>query len=757
MSLREAGVREAGSYERGTRHRTADRQSDPHPSHQRRRQQQSNNNSTALLEAGSQRQIGHQSSLRSLMSNSEIDSSEMEEDILRLVDEGWLDGIDLNNLDMSQVDELSERIADAYRRRHRHGSRPRDARPPPPQRPRESSRRRSEGSSRNPASTSEGTDQSRQASHPPVSRPRLLQAYPTPSSHHRRASSEQRRQSSPSAQPSAGRRSFAQGDQASRSAIDLSSGPPPTSPHSQPRGLAHQTRRTTEPDHRQSQAPQGTEQDDSSSNRRTLSNDGFSGMSPSGEAQERPTLPPRLSGHTSMDMGDRPSSHEQRSSPSGQGNIGPTSNAISSPSTMSSNVPAMYTEPLLSCNRCGKPNIQHDLHYSCSKCPSGGYNICLQCYRLGKGCLNWYGFGHAALQRYQREAKNRDIQQGLPPPHGLVGRKYKRPQPKAYISPHLDDGPTRTTHDPARRLQFGAFCASCLNNANTCFWKCSSCNDGEWGYCSPCVNQGRCCTHPLLPVAHKSSLDPATARNIRLGAYVSGVPDLHRRSPSNLLLLGLSPTNHYVPLSLSIKCHDCKYPIPPSVTRFHCPQCYDGDYDICTTSYLQLISTGRIAAENGDKGLRRCLYGHRMSVVGFEDSSAGQRRVIVKDIVGGHALEDSGGQASHTAVSQEFTWQDGDQRQVRTLSRLSVSDEPTAAGATESPQSHTWIETPALRALAIWSYWPESEGQDDLTFPRGAEVCEIENINSDWCLGYYAGKLGFFPAKYVRVLNSPHQ
>ncbi|KAL8871776.1 MAG: hypothetical protein Q9174_002463 [Haloplaca sp. 1 TL-2023] len=84
MSLREVGVRETGSYQRGTRHRIADRERDSHSSQQRRSHQQSNDNPRALAEAGSQRQIGHQSSLRSLMSNSEIDSSEMEEEILRL-------------------------------------------------------------------------------------------------------------------------------------------------------------------------------------------------------------------------------------------------------------------------------------------------------------------------------------------------------------------------------------------------------------------------------------------------------------------------------------------------------------------------------------------------------------------------------------------------------------------------------------------------------------------------------------------------
>ncbi|KAA6412685.1 MAG: RING finger domain-containing [Lasallia pustulata] len=61
------------------------------------------------VDRGSQaRQIEHQSSLRSLLSGSEGSSAEMQEGILRqITDEGLLDGIDLNNMNIAQVDELS--------------------------------------------------------------------------------------------------------------------------------------------------------------------------------------------------------------------------------------------------------------------------------------------------------------------------------------------------------------------------------------------------------------------------------------------------------------------------------------------------------------------------------------------------------------------------------------------------------------------------------------------------------------------------
>ncbi|CAF9923247.1 hypothetical protein IMSHALPRED_005875 [Imshaugia aleurites] len=124
MSLREVGIRGSGSYERGARHRARD-----DDSRQRRRDREGGPSggdgeetarpSTATDAANQARQIGHQSSLRSLLSTSDLDSSEMEEEILRqIMDEGILDGIDLNNIDVGQEDELSEKIAEAYRRRH---------------------------------------------------------------------------------------------------------------------------------------------------------------------------------------------------------------------------------------------------------------------------------------------------------------------------------------------------------------------------------------------------------------------------------------------------------------------------------------------------------------------------------------------------------------------------------------------------------------------------------------------------------------
>src|SRR5207248_2129965 len=72
----------------------------------------------------STRQIEHQSSLRSLISSSDMDSQEIADEVMRQIgEEGLLDGIDLSNLDGAQEEEILERIAEAYRRRQRERSR----------------------------------------------------------------------------------------------------------------------------------------------------------------------------------------------------------------------------------------------------------------------------------------------------------------------------------------------------------------------------------------------------------------------------------------------------------------------------------------------------------------------------------------------------------------------------------------------------------------------------------------------------------
>ncbi|GAB7335446.1 hypothetical protein MBLNU13_g07811t2 [Cladosporium sp. NU13] len=68
------------------------------------------------------RQVEHQPSLRSLLSESGPDSLEVQEEIMQsILASGVLEGIDIDHLTPEQEEELTERIAEAYRRRrHRH-------------------------------------------------------------------------------------------------------------------------------------------------------------------------------------------------------------------------------------------------------------------------------------------------------------------------------------------------------------------------------------------------------------------------------------------------------------------------------------------------------------------------------------------------------------------------------------------------------------------------------------------------------------
>ncbi|KAK8076420.1 hypothetical protein PG994_003692 [Apiospora phragmitis] len=67
------------------------------------------------------RAVEHQSSIRSLIISSDVDSRDMEKEIeefaRQIQEEGLLDGLDLSNLDLAQNDELSRKITEAYRRR----------------------------------------------------------------------------------------------------------------------------------------------------------------------------------------------------------------------------------------------------------------------------------------------------------------------------------------------------------------------------------------------------------------------------------------------------------------------------------------------------------------------------------------------------------------------------------------------------------------------------------------------------------------
>lgn len=798
MSLGELGIRGSSPYPRETRHRPTEGATGPRGSelgqsridHDRRRREQT---STASSDSRSQaRQIEHQSSLRSLLSSSDVDPTEMEEEILRqIIEDGILDGIDLNSMNVSQEDELSEKIADAYRRRHGQRPRSRENRTQASTMPASREHRTQTERPRHSRQRSSNTrDYPAQPSHPPppVSRPHLLDAYPFGQGHRRRTSSETRRLTSP-IPPSANSRSSSEAQrQAVRSSTDLLERRrgPSISPletqrqaarsstdiserrqdfpntRSRPNDFSNHGRRITDPERL---GPRG-------SSGGTTAHGHPTSRSPNGRTREPLATSASQPSPNSIRIPRSPRSaipsHAVRTgeSPSQQSPLIPnTPSIVDATSPPQAARPQLqhqrYREPSISCDRCRKPSIEYELHENCDKCNNGNYNLCLRCYRHGLGCLQWYGFGFAALQRYERQAPTDGYAPSSAFPHRLKGHQYLQPRLEDRIRETSDNPSLMTSSDPSRRLQSGPFCSNCLAFAPNCFWKCDLCNEGEWGFCNQCVNQARCCTHSLLPVALTSSIhsQPTDPNQHAVPTPID---------PSQQLTVNVHQSdplldNTYTPLTFSTKCDVCTYPIPPSTTRFHCPQCNEGDYDICKPCYFKLVKTGRTTTENGPNGWRRCLKGHRMVVIGFEDSVKGQRRTVVDDFVGGLAFKDDLDAQNATHNSEQWSWQDEEQqRQAKTISKavryqaIISGQHPVSDGATSPPpllKQYPPNGGIGMRVLALWSYWPQEGVADELAFPKGAEMRECEDINGDWFWGIYCGRKGLIPGNYGRVLE----
>jgi len=732
----------------------------------------------------SARQIEHQSSLRSLISSSDVDSHEMEEEILRQIqEEGLLDGIDLEHIDVNQEDQISERIAEAFRRRQRERSRAQiasssDASPAARnylsgsrenlgnEGLRPSSRRQTH--SRSTSATSQADEQTR---HNPHTSSTHLEIQSGGESRRRRRTTSAGRSATapiPTANPETA-------GPTARSQTDLSDRPRSSHTQSERPLVTSQSRSTVEPtperhveiptelpaaqEPQQSPLPNTTTRSVEQTEITTVPTE-----LPASTTRSAPPAPIFVPESTSsaatqacMDPSllPAPLSPRHRKSPSAsvgatlfQSATRPTSSSSTGPRT---HLPR-YPEPSLTCARCAKPHIEYELHYNCSQCRNGDWNMCLSCYRSGRGCLHWFGFGCAAWEKWEKQKAIGESPSNQERPHFLTANRYLTPK----ISPGGADGRrTITSEDPQRRLQSGAFCANCLAWANECWWRCFLCNDDEWGFCNTCVNQGKCCTHPLLPLTYKpeqNNIPPIS-------------PTHDQQTPAAATVLtgpGVAEFGPFKPLTFRVSCDICHHIIQPASDRYHCFSCTSsipghqpGDYDICVKCYNLLESRKRISPENGQNGWRRCIQGHRMIIVRYEDNHGGQRRVIVHDLVGGRRLhEEPSKSLDHTGQDlQQWSWAEGSQV------RLVTTDVAATAPTTSTSLSLTTKFPPAggygMRAIAKWSWYPnEGEGGNELLFPRGAEIKECVDVNGDWYIGVYMGAKGLLPGPYVKVLDN---
>lgn len=705
----------------------------------------------ALLDR-QRRHIEHQSSLRSLISSSDATDIDMEREVeefaRQIQEEGLLDGLDLDNIDLLNNDELSRKITEAYRRRQRER-----------ERLRQEARERSRASSRH----SYGGPNESRSLQPNSSRP-----IPRPADHQSRT-------------PSA----TSQSDERSRPPRSSSSNH--LEPHEQRR------RRPTTSRSRDRSATVPVAPTQAEIRIGTRSQTDLEGRSNSlTAASRRPNLPEPRSASTSdvpisntnivespptlslpfsarVTALNTPQSRERNNTATETNSRAPrhrpadivikppAERAGTSSRTMPSLVtsPAaadsygsrspVFAEPSITCNRCGKEHIEHDLHYNCADCHDGHWNICLECYRKGLGCLHWFGFGYGGWNRWQR---HRHTDPSLPEPHKLLASRFLAP--KAMIASG-EDRQAWSTEDPYDRLESGTFCAVCLSWTNHCYWRCDSCNEGDWGFCNDCVNQGRSCTHALLPLQHQHASQELAS------------PPPSPRSPSHpssaTMMVGLNATSigPFKVLTFITTCDICRNPIEPTQSRFHCfscvssivPESNPGDYDICEVCYHDLVEGEVISWENGPGGWRRCLRGHRMVVIGFKDSKGGQKRHVVQDLVGGRKLQV---ETTGDARMQRWTWHEGDAKCERIVAN-NVSD--TAAQGSSSSEVFPPDGGFGWKATARWAWYPKAGDDDELLFPKGAEIREIEDATTTesgaWFHGVYMGSKGLFPAPYVEL------
>ncbi|KAH6611018.1 Pyridoxal phosphate-dependent enzyme [Trichoderma cornu-damae] len=700
-----------------------------------------------------QRQVEHQSSLRSLigsqMSERDIER-EIEEFARQIQEEGLLDGLDLDNIDLSRDDELSQRITEAYRRRQRGRSR-------------QESERRADVRTQNAATSGSTDSRLRPDSARPRSRHRA----------HSRSTSEAGDRSRPpiSASASLGvreperrtRRRTTSGGHNATALVALSAMNARPAAHSQndltlrsPNNfdptasvpalrIGRSSSSTAVPAAaaaaaRAADAPAGGGGGGGSGN-----NASFASRTQTNPAASSPThsITPEV---VELAAARNPKTNRPTEAASSPASL--VSSPLQSPTTSRHQRARsqLFEEPSISCSRCGKPDIQYDVHYNCKACADGSWNICVDCYRAGKGCLHWFGFGYGAWKKWE---KRKQADESIPLPHMLNAGRYMRPASTTVSS---DGSKTLTTDDPQSRLETGTFCARCFAWTNGCFWRCDVCNEGDWGFCNNCVNQGRSCNHRLLPLAHEGTLKPT---------YRPRSPKSPGRPSTATVITGsqLPGIGPFKPLAFNPKCGICNDVIPPSQSRYHCFGCSSaaaqeaapGDYDMCSSCYSDLESRGDISEENGSSGWRRCPSGHRMIVVGFVEGTIGQWRCVERDLVGGRALRFEPLENIAHADFQKWSWYDGSEK----LERLATTEVSATAPDSLGGISYTRDFPPdggsGLTAHAMWAWYPKSGTEDELMFPRGADIGEIRDINGDWFFGTFMGAKGLFPAPYVRM------
>ena len=736
--------------------------------------------------------MSHQASLRSLVSVSETgtgtgDSFDEARIMQEIIEEGLLPDVDVDSLTEAEQEALAERIAELYRQRHPNGStgrsRPRDAGLPPTSSPEQPPARL------HVSNEHTGRSQSASRSSPPHSaNDQLLRSQPPPPSmlarsnsqgqtftiHHRRRTSDQ----TPSTRATRGSRaSSVERPPASSSTSNLAE------IHSvQPGTLADRPLQTsqrtnTDPASHASKASEAWLQAGGGGQGRRVQ--------PKTGASSSPSPRPAHAHPASISVSNGDDAVMVHSGIAELDSTVPPSNSVP--------FPPRYREPSVTCFRCDKPDIQYETHKCCYSCE---VNLCMRCYREGKGCRHWYGFGHAAELNFENSKNTDDTTE---PPHVLMGKRYIRPAASTILESESSSKttgslPRITSSNPADRLQNGHFCDRCSTFSNAQFWLCDICNDGEWGFCKDCVQAHHCCTHPLLPVAYHpqpiaeaferlridnakpGTLQPNPPPVTGMGRGSTSANNSRPHTPSSATSNRSKSGAGYDYLFIDITCDMCHQAIITPSPYHHCPS-HNADFDVCESCYKSFLQRPRMRSDTNSNatasaGWRKCPLGHRMVVLAFEpdiseEGDGGMRRVVKHDLVGGWKMSDAdirAWNAQHNLYASPptspplsgrgtWTWnEDGSRRMTRTRTSTLTS---TSNGIGNNGASNAKFPPEGgfgHQGVAYYAYWPEDgeDGQGELRLPRGAHVGEMEDVNGDWWSGVYAGDVGVFPFGYVR-------
>jgi hypothetical protein len=146
-----------------------------------------------------------------------------------------------------------------------------------------------------------------------------------------------------------------------------------------------------------------------------------------------------------------------------------------------------------------------------------------------------------------------------------------------------------------------------------------------------------------------------------------------------------------------------------------------------------------------------------MVVIGFAESRQGPWRYVERAKVGGHVLySEPSKDAEHREQDLlKWSWKLGDQRWQRLVTKDVAASAPRTPSSASLASSASFTDAfppdggVGRKGTAKWGWYPQGGDGQDLMFPRGADIGEVDSLNDEWLCGTYMGADGAFPAAYV--------